>query len=174
MNPGQLLTGWGQLTRAASGPYRLFLGNAFSLDSVNGGEQQSDNGYLAGTVWVLFNRQDDENYWLLEWDIYLPPGPGPSIDTVTTTGTWTAGNPAITVADATGIKVGQAVFGGSIPFFTTVIGISGTSLLLSAAPAISEGSYPMQPVTFGFYQITDQVTVYQNGALRWPATRKPW
>jgi uncharacterized phage protein gp47/JayE len=55
----------------------------------------------------------------------------------TTTAPTVAGTPTITVASATGIAVGQYVFGAGIPPGTTVTALNGLVVTLSMAPTIT-------------------------------------
>jgi hypothetical protein len=60
---GDGLTGWAQLTRATRSPFRLYLAR------MDGQTTNYGNNTWMGTLWVLFNRQDDQNYWLWQEDV---------------------------------------------------------------------------------------------------------
>ena len=67
----------------------------------------------------------------------------------TTTASTSSSSANITVASATGIAIGQVCTGANIPANTTVTGVSGTTITLSADPTTTTGAAPVQFWTVG-------------------------
>lgn len=87
---------------------------------------------------------------------------------IETTGTWTSGLDTMVVDSASGIVVGQTAQAVGIPFGTTVIGVSGTSIQLSV-DFNEDGD--RTPVTFSqiiFSQLYNRVVFSEfNGYMLW-------
>lgn len=77
------------------------------------------------------------------------------ITTINTTASATLGSNVLTVASATGIKIGQTVTGTGIPENTVVINVSGTSISLSYSVTSALSS---TPVSFLSYKNTNVLT----------------
>lgn len=81
---------------------------------------------------------------------------------ITTTGTASSGSTTLTVASATGIVVPMNISGAGIASGTTVAGISGTTITLSAATTAALSS---TPVSFTPGNTADLIAIGNNACL---------
>jgi len=81
-----------------------------------------------------------------------------------TTGTLTSGSATVTVASATGIANGQTAVGAGVPDGTTVSGISGTTVTLSANATASGTNVPLTFFTTGTSDVSLTFNQVANSA----------
>lgn len=95
--------------------------------------------YMDAALSERYSSSDIYEYFIINNNphvgprVRLFPRPQETTTTVSTTGTWTSGLAAITVASATGIAVGQFVSGAGIPANSRVVSVVGTTVTIDSA-----------------------------------------
>lgn len=119
------------------------------------GDAEFSNVSVRGNIRALTGYIGGEDFgW--EIDQYLITNNevglyAPSIRTVSTTATASSGSTSLTVADATGVAVGQSVVGTGIRLGSYVTNVSGTTITISAATTAALSTTAVNFAEYAFY-----------------------